>query len=199
MNPQGCRVQAFKTPSAEEAAHDFLWRIHQAVGAKGTVTVFNRSHYEDVLVARVHNLVPKEVWSLRYDYINAFERELADNGTHILKFFLYISQQEQLTRFKERLDDPTKQWKISLSDYREREFWDDYIEAYEDALHKCSTHHAPWFVIPSNHKWYRNLAISQILVEHLEALKMEFPQPTVDLKQVRRKYHNAKKETHKGR
>ena len=122
MNPQGCQVQAFKTPSVEEAAHDFLWRVHKAVGGKGTVTVFNRSHYEDVLVVRVHKLVPKDVWSRRYDHINDFEKELTDNGTHILKFFLHISKEEQLFRFKERLNDPTKQWKISESDYLEREF-----------------------------------------------------------------------------
>jgi PPK2 family polyphosphate:nucleotide phosphotransferase len=199
MNPQGCRVQAFKTPSAEEAAHDFLWRVHKAVGPKGTVTVFNRSHYEDVLVVRVHKLVPKKVWSGRYDHINSFEKELIDSGTHILKFFLHISKEEQLIRFKERLNDPTKQWKISESDYLDREFWDDYMKAYEDALRECSTDAAPWFIIPSNHKWFRNLAVSQILVEHLEALKMEFPKPAVDLKRIRRKYHRAEKEEHKRR
>jgi PPK2 family polyphosphate:nucleotide phosphotransferase len=133
MNPQGCRVQAFKTPSAEEAAHDFLWRVHKAVGSKGMVTVFNRSHYEDVLVVRVHKLVPKKVWSPRYSHINNFEKELSDSGMHILKFFLHISKEEQLARFKERLNDPTKQWKISESDYLEREYWDDYMKAYEDA------------------------------------------------------------------
>jgi PPK2 family polyphosphate:nucleotide phosphotransferase len=199
MNPQGCLVQAFKTPSAEEAAHDFLWRVHKALGGKGTVTVFNRSHYEDVLVVRVHKLVPKEVWSGRYDHINDFEKELTDSGTHILKFFLHISKEEQLFRFKERLNDPTKQWKISESDYLEREFWDDYMKAYEDVLRECSTDAAPWFVIPSNHKWFRNLAVSQILVEHLEALKMEFPKPTVDLKQIGRRYHRAEKDAHRHR
>jgi len=199
MNPQGCLVQAFKTPSAEEAAHDFLWRVHKAVGGKGTVTVFNRSHYEDVLVVRVHKLVRKGVWSGRYDHINDFEKELTDSGTHILKFFLHISKEEQLFRFKERLNDPTKQWKISESDYLEREFWDDYMKAYEDVLRECSTDAAPWFVIPSNHKWFRNLAVSQILVEYLEALKMEFPKPTVDLKQIGRRYHRAEKDAHRHR
>jgi PPK2 family polyphosphate:nucleotide phosphotransferase len=189
MNPQGCLVQAFKTPSAEEAAHDFLWRVHKAVGGKGTVTIF----------VRVHKLVPKEVWSRRYDHINDFEKELTDSGTHILKFFLHISKEEQLFRFKERLNDPTKQWKISESDYLEREFWDDYMKAYEDVLRECSTDAAPWFVIPSNHKWFRNLAVSQILVEYLEALKMEFPKPTVDLKQIGRRYHRAEKDAHRHR
>jgi PPK2 family polyphosphate:nucleotide phosphotransferase len=194
MNPQGCRVQAFKPPSVEEAAHDFLWRVHKAVGGRGTVTIFNRSHYEDVLVARVHGLVPKKIWSRRYDHINSFEKELADNSTHILKFFLHISKDEQLRRFRERLLDPTKQWKISESDYREREFWNDYMAAYEDALKECSTDQAPWFIIPANHKWFRNLAVGQIVVEHLEALKMKFPAPTMDLKRIERKYHHAEKE-----
>ena len=194
MNPQGCRVQAFKPPSVEEAAHDFLWRVHKAVGGRGTVTIFNRSHYEDVLVARVHDLVPKKIWSRRYGHINSFERELADNGIHILKFLLHISKDEQLRRFKQRLADPTKQWKISESDYREREFWSEYMTAYEDALKECSTDHAPWFIIPSNHKWFRNLAVAEIIMEHLEALKMKFPEPTVDLNQIERKYHHAEKE-----
>jgi PPK2 family polyphosphate:nucleotide phosphotransferase len=194
MNPQGCRVQAFKPPSAEEAAHDFLWRVHKAVGGRGTVTIFNRSHYEDVLVARVHDLVPKKTWSRRYGHINSFEKELADNDTHILKFFLHISKDEQLRRFKQRLVDPTKQWKINESDYREHEFWNEYMTAYEDAMKKCSTDYAPWFIIPANHKWFRNLAVAEIVVEHLEALKMKFPEPTVDLKLIERKYHQAEKE-----
>jgi PPK2 family polyphosphate:nucleotide phosphotransferase len=191
MNPQACQVHSFKPPSPEEASHDFLWRVHKAVGGRRLVTVLNRSRYEDVLVVRVHDLVPKKVWSKRYDHINAFEKELTDNGTHILKFFLHISKDEQLRRFKQRLDDPAKQWKISESDYREREFWSDYMTAYERALEECSTIHAPWFVIPSNHKWFRNLAVSQFIVEHFEALKMKFPEPTVDPKQIERKYHRA--------
>jgi len=191
MNPQSCVVHAFKAPSVEDASHDFLWRVHKAVGPRGTVTIFNRSQYEDVLVTRVHHLVPKKVWRQRFAQINAFEKELADNGSLILKFFLHISKDEQLRRFKQRLDDPTKQWKISESDYREREFWNDYIDAYEDVLKECSTDYAPWFVIPSNHKWFRNLAVSQIIVEHLEALEMKFPKPAVDLKQIERKYHHA--------
>jgi len=194
MNPQGARVYGFKVPSAEEAAHDFLWRIHQAAPKRGQVAVFNRSHYEDVLVSRVHNLVPKKVWSKRYDLINDFEKNLVDNGTHILKFYLHISADEQLRRFKQRIDDPARHWKISESDYREREYWDDYTKAFEDALGNCSTEHAPWFVIPADHKWFRNLAVSQIVVETLEALKMEFPNPAVDIREVREKYHKAEEE-----
>jgi PPK2 family polyphosphate:nucleotide phosphotransferase len=199
MNPQGCRVYSFKTPSAEELAHDYLWRIHQETPRKGYVTIFNRSHYEDVLVVRVHNLVPKEVWSKRYDEINNFEKELIDNGTHILKFFLHIDEEEQLARFKQRLDDPNRHWKISESDYTEREYWNDYQKAYEEAISKCSTNHAPWYIIPSNHKWFRNLAVSQILVDTLESLKMKFPAPTVNIADIKKKYHAAEKEEKKGK
>ena len=193
MNPQGCRVAGFKQPSAEEAAHDFLWRIHQAAPARGRVTIFNRSHYEDVLVVRVHDLVPKAVWSRRYDEINAFEEELAAAGTHILKFFLHISKKEQLGRFKARLDDPAKQWKISESDYKERKLWDDYMGAYEAVLSRCSTEQAPWFVIPSDHKWFRNLAVARVVIEYLEDMDMKVPSPSVDLAHVRREYHSAKR------
>jgi PPK2 family polyphosphate:nucleotide phosphotransferase len=192
MNPQGCTVAQFRQPTAEEAAHDFLWRAHRATPARGQVAIFNRSHYEDVLVVRVHDLVPKSEWSLRYDRINAFEQGLADQGTQIFKFFLHISSEEQLARFKARLDDPTKQWKISESDYQERKSWSSYVTAYEEALSRCSTEHAPWFIIPSNHKWFRNLAIGRILVEHLESLKLSYPTPTVDLGRIRREYHAAK-------
>ncbi len=191
MNPQGCRVTGFRQPSVEEQAHDFLWRIHRETPAKGQVAIFNRSHYEDVLVVRVHKLVKRKVWSRRYDQINAFEKELVSNDTHILKFFLHISKDEQLKRFEDRLDDPMKQWKISESDYQERAFWDDYIPAYEEVLSRCSTPHAPWFVIPSDHKWFRNLAIARIVVEYLEALDTKLPKPSVDLKQIRREYHAA--------
>jgi PPK2 family polyphosphate:nucleotide phosphotransferase len=194
MNPQGCRVTGFRQPSTLEQAHDFLWRIHQATPAKGQVAIFNRSHYEDVLVVRVHDLVPQAVWSRRYEQINEFEKGLADSNTHILKFYLHISKEEQLKRFEDRLNDPTKQWKISESDYKEREFWDDYMVAYEAALSDCSTAHAPWFVVPSNHKWFRNLVIARIVVEHLEALDMKLPEPSVDLKHIRREYHAAKRE-----
>jgi PPK2 family polyphosphate:nucleotide phosphotransferase len=192
MNLQGCRVTAFREPSAEEAAHDFLWRVHRATPRRGEVVVFNRSHYEDVLVVRVHNLVSQDVWSRRYDTINAFEKGLVEQNTCILKFYLHISKKEQLKRFKDRLDDPSKQWKISEADYKERNSWDQYMAAYEDALSQCSTAHAPWFIIPADHKWFRNLAVARIVVEHLEALKMEYPSPTVDLKRIRREYHAAK-------
>lgn len=191
MNPQGCRVAAFKEPSAEELAHDFLWRVHKAAPANGEVVIFNRSHYEDVLVVRVHNLVPKDVWSLRYDQINAFEKGLAEHDTQILKFYLHISKAEQLKRFKQRLDTPSKYWKISEADYTERGYWNDYVAAYEEALSRCSTEHAPWFIIPANHKWFRDLAIARIVVEHLETLKMKYPKPTVDLAHIRREYHAA--------
>jgi PPK2 family polyphosphate:nucleotide phosphotransferase len=194
MNPQGCRVAAFKQPSAKELAHDFLWRIHPAAPGRGEVAIFNRSHYEDVLIVRVHNLVAKAVWSRRYNRINDFEKELAEGDTHILKFYLHISKEEQLKRFRDRLDDPAKQWKISEADYKERSFWDDYMVAYEDALFRCSTEHAPWFVIPADHKWFRNLAVSRIVVEHLEKMKMEFPPPSVDIEHIRQEYHSAKRE-----
>ncbi len=195
MNPQGTRVQPFKVPSHEEAAHDFLWRVHAHVPARGEVVIFNRSHYEDVLVVRVHDLVPKEVWSTRYARINEFELNLVDAGTHILKFFLYLSKEEQLRRFKQRIDDPARRWKISEADYSEREYWPRYVEAYRDALEKTSTKHAPWFIIPADHKWFRNLAVSAIVVDALGSLGMKLPKPTVDLNAIRRKYHRAESES----
>jgi PPK2 family polyphosphate:nucleotide phosphotransferase len=192
MNAAGCRVVGFKQPTPQDLNHDFLWRIHPNVPGKGEVVIFNRSHYEDVLVVRVHQLAPEKVWSKRYDLINDFERLLAtENDTTILKFFLYISKDEQLSRFKRRLDDPARQWKISEADYKERENWDDYISAFEDVLHKTSTDYAPWFVIPSNHKWFRDLAVSQIIAHTLENLHMKLPKPTVDIADIRRKYHAA--------
>jgi PPK2 family polyphosphate:nucleotide phosphotransferase len=193
MNPSGCSVTGFKQPTPEELEHDFLWRVHPHAPGKGEVAIFNRSHYEDVLVVRVHKLVPTAVWSKRYDLINDFERQLTvENGTTILKFFLYISKDEQLARFKQRLDDPARQWKISESDYKERKYWPDYIQAFEDMLRKTSTDHAPWYVIPSNHKWFRNLAVSQIITHTLESLDMKLPKPTVDLADIRRQYQEAK-------
>jgi PPK2 family polyphosphate:nucleotide phosphotransferase len=192
MNPQGCRVVAFKQPSVEENAHDFLWRIHRAAPARGEVVIFNRSHYEDVLIARVHNLVPESVWSRRYEQINDFEKGLAEQNTHILKFYLHISKDEQLKRFKDRLNDPAKQWKISEADYKERSYWDQYVAAYDDALARCSTTHAPWFIIPANHKWFRNLAVSRIVVEYLEGLNLTYPPPTVDIDHIRKEYHAEK-------
>jgi PPK2 family polyphosphate:nucleotide phosphotransferase len=185
VNPQGCRVTSFKSPSAEEMAHDFLWRIHAAVPRIGDFGVFNRSQYEDVLVVRVHNIVPKEVWSARYEQINEFEEILAGNNVQILKFFLHISKDEQKKRFLERLDDPKKHWKLSEADFNERKYWDDYTKAYEAALSRCSTRHAPWFIIPANKKWFRNLAVSHILVETLEELKMKTPPPSIDIKKLR--------------
>ena len=193
MNPQGCIVHGFKQPSAEEAAHDFLWRIHQHCPAKGQVAIFNRSHYEDVLVVRVHKLVPEAVWSRRYDHINAFEALLADSGTRIVKFYLHISKEEQLERFSKRIEDPARHWKISEGDYSERPYWDDYIAAFEEALQRCSQPHAPWYVIPANHKWFRNLAVSRILVEELEEMNPAFPPPTVDMAEIKRKFHQAEK------
>jgi PPK2 family polyphosphate:nucleotide phosphotransferase len=185
VNPQGCKVTSFKKPSAEEASHDFLWRIHKAVPPIGDIGIFNRSHYEDVLVARVHNLVPKNMWSRRYDQINRFEHMLHENNVRILKFFLHISKDEQKERFQQRIDDKDRQWKISESDFVERKFWDDYTKAYEDALTKCSTPQAPWYVIPSNKKWFRNLAVSHIIVETLEEMHMKFPPPSVDVKKIK--------------
>ena len=195
MNPAGCKVIGFKQPTADDLEYDFLRRVHPHVPGKGNVAIFNRSHYEDVLVVRVHNLVPEKKWSRRYDLINEFERLLrVENGTTILKFMLYISKEEQLSRFKQRLDDPARQWKISEADYKERSYWDEYIAAFEDMLHKTSTDYAPWFVVPANHKWFRDLAISQIITRTLENLDMKLPNPTVDLADIKRKYHAAVEE-----
>ncbi len=184
VNPQGCRVTSFKVPTAEEADHDFLWRIHKAVPGKGEIGIFNRSHYEEVLVVRVHGITPPEVWERRYREINAFEEFLAGNGTVIRKFFLHISRDEQKERFEERIQDPTKQWKVNPRDLDERKLWDDYTAAFEEALSRCSTAHAPWYIIPANRKWFRNLAISEILVETLEALDMRYPPPECDVTQL---------------
>ena len=191
VNPLSCNAFAFKVPTAEEAAHDFLWRHHKAAPARGWMTIFNRSHYEAVLVERVHKLVPKKVWSKRYEEINAFERLLHRNGTTVIKMFLHMSKDEQLQRFKDRIDDKAKRWKISEADYEERKFWDDYMEAYEDALSKTSSKYAPWYVVPSDHKHIRNLVASQIIADTLEELKISRPKPSVDLADIRKKYHEA--------
>ena len=175
VNPAGCTVTSFKVPTAEEAAHDFLWRVHKAVPQKGYIGIFNRSHYEDVLVTRVHKLVPEKVWKSRYGLINDFEELLTESHVVLLKFFLHISKDEQKRRFDARKDEPSKNWKISGADAREREFWDDYQTAYQDALEKCTTRCAPWYVIPANQKWFRNLAVSQIIVDALEELDMKYP------------------------
>jgi|SRR5215469_5051626 len=185
VNPQGCRVTSFKVPSAEEREHDFLWRIHKAVPTLGEIGIFNRSHYEDVLVVRVHGLVSKNVWSKRYDQINAFEEYLTKNGVTILKFYLHISKEEQKKRILERVKDPDKHWKISEADFKEREYWNEYVDAYEDLLSRCSTKGAPWFIIPANKKWFRNLAVSHIIQETLEDLQLQYPKPTVDLKKLK--------------
>jgi len=190
MNVQGTEVSHFNEPTPEERNHDFLWRVHQRAPGKGTVGIFNRSYYEDVLVVRVHNLVPEQEWSKRYASIDDFEKLLRkQNNTRIVKFFLHISKDEQLARFKERLDEPSHNWKISESDYSERSYWDDYVKAYEEIFERTSTKHAPWYVIPSNHKWFRNLAVSQILAEVMDDMHMKLPEPTVDLEAIRRKYH----------
>ena len=193
MNPQGCRVAHFREPSAEEAAHDFLWRAHKAAPQRGEVVIFNRSHYEDVLVVRVRDSVPKAVWSQRYKRINGFEKELAENGTLVLKFFLHISKPEQLRRLKARIDDPAKHWKLNEGDYADREHWDDYMDAYQDALRKCSSADAPWYVIPADHKWFRNLAVARIVVEHMDGLKLDYPKPSVDIKKIEALYRKAAK------
>ena len=192
LNPQDVTVTPFKMPESTERRHDFLWRIHNAVPEYGDIGIFNRSHYEDVLVVRVHDLVPEKTWAKRYDEINDFEKLITtQNNTTILKFFLHISQEEQLARFEKRLDDPARQWKISESDYKERGYWDEYTKAFEDVLNKTSTEHAPWFIVPSNHKWFRDLAISQIIVRAMKDMDMQFPEPTVNLAEIRRKYHQA--------
>jgi PPK2 family polyphosphate:nucleotide phosphotransferase len=172
VNPQSCYVQAFKEPTEEELAHDFLWRVHKATPGKGNMAIFNRSHYEDVLIARVHNLVPEEVWSKRYKEINFFEKLLANNNTIILKFFLYISYDEQTKRFQARMRDKDKTWKISASDWHERKYWEDYQKAYEDVLTQCNE--CPWYIVPANHKWYRNLAVAHTLVMTMRKYKDEW-------------------------
>ena len=186
VNPSGCEVTAFKVPTAEEAEHDFLWRAHRAAPRSGHIVIFNRSHYEDVIVTRVHHAVPRKVIKQRYDHINGFERMLADNDTVVLKFFLHISKREQARRLRERLDDPAKQWKFSVNDLAERKRWPHYMAAYEKALSHCNARWAPWYVIPSNHKWYRNLAVASVLVDTLERLHCRYPQPQLSPAQLRR-------------
>jgi PPK2 family polyphosphate:nucleotide phosphotransferase len=175
FNPQGCTVTGFGVPTPDELAHDFLWRIHRHTPARGSVAVFNRSHYEDVLVVRVRELVPREVWSERYDRINAFEEQLAADGTTIVKLFLHISRDEQRQRLQARIDTPEKRWKFRIGDLEERKRWDGYIAAYEDVLDRCSTADAPWYVIPADRKWFRNLAVARILVDTLDDMKLAYP------------------------
>jgi PPK2 family polyphosphate:nucleotide phosphotransferase len=174
VDPQGCRVESFKVPTEEELAHDFLWRVHRVAPRKGMLGVFNRSHYEDVLVVRVHKLVPKDVWNARYDQINDFERLLAANRTIVLKFFLHISKDEQEERLLAREQEVEKAWKLSAGDWRERDYWDEYQRAYEDALSRGSADAAPWYIVPANRKWYRNLAIAETLVKTLKGYREEW-------------------------
>jgi PPK2 family polyphosphate:nucleotide phosphotransferase len=181
FNPMGCLVTSWKAPTPIELAHDYLWRIHQRTPAKGEISIFNRSHYEDVLVVRVHELVAKDVWSKRYDQINEFERLLTTSGTTILKFFLWIDRDEQKARFQARLDDPDKRWKFRIRDLEERKLWDSYVAAFEDMLERCSTTDAPWYLIPSNRKWFRNLAVADIVADVVDDLKPEYPPCPDDL------------------
>ncbi|GBH31086.1 polyphosphate kinase 2 family protein [Sphingobium xenophagum] len=194
LNPQGTTVHRFTQPTREQMAHDFLWRVHSCAPAKGEIAVFNRSHYEDVLVTRVHKLVPRRECFARFEAINDFERQLHRNGTSILKFYLHISPDEQLERFRRRLDDPMRNWKISESDYLEREFWPKYVHAYEEVFERTSTKHSPWFVIPSNYKWFRDLAISEIIASTLEGMKLRPPAPSVDLDDIKQRFHHAETE-----
>ncbi len=184
VNPVGVRVANFKAPTPEELDHDYLWRVHQETPGRGEIVIFNRSHYEDVLVVRVHQMVPAERWQRRYDHINQFERILADEGTTILKFFLHIDLDEQKERLQARLDEPHKRWKFNRRDLKERRLWPAYMEAYEDALSKTSTPWAPWYVVPANRKWYRNLVVATVLVETLEGLGMSYPEPEGNLDDI---------------
>jgi PPK2 family polyphosphate:nucleotide phosphotransferase len=185
VNPQGCAVTSFKKPTPLELSHDFLWRIHAAVPPRGMIGIFNRSHYESVLVERVKKLVPKGVWSKRYDHINAFERMLADEGVTILKFFLHISKDEQRQRLEKRLADPAKNWKFNPADLVERKLWDDYQDAFDDLLERCSTDYAPWYVVPADRKWFRNWVLSETIVHTMESLDMKFPPPAAGLDKIR--------------
>jgi PPK2 family polyphosphate:nucleotide phosphotransferase len=181
VNPQGVKVAAIKAPTPEELSHDYLWRIHKHTPGRGEIVIFNRSHYEDVLVVRVHELVPKEVWSKRYHHINDFERMLADEGTTILKFYLHISKEEQKERLQARLDEPHKRWKFAKRDLAERKRWPEYMKAYEDVLNQTSTDWAPWYIVPANRKWYRDWVVSKVIVETLKGLNMQYPEPEEEL------------------
>ena len=184
VNPQGVRVASFKAPTSEELAHDYLWRVHKQTPGKGEIVIFNRSHYEDVLVVRVHNLVPEAVWSKRYDHINAFERTLADEGTTLLKFFLHIGLDEQKERFQARLAEPHKHWKFNPGDLEERKLWGDYMAAYEEAIGRTSTEWSPWYIVPANRKWYRNLVVATVITETLKGLDIQYPEPGYDLGEI---------------
>lgn len=184
VNPQGVKVKSFKRPTDEELSHDYLWRVHKHTPATGEIVIFNRSHYEDVVTVRVRNLVPKKTWKKRFSHINSFEKMLSDEGTTIIKFFLHISKEEQKERFQARLDEKDKNWKFRLGDLETRKKWDEYMDAYSDMLERTSTKHAPWYVIPANRKWYRNLVITSIIIDKLEGLNMQFPEHKEDLSNV---------------
>ena len=185
INPQGCKVASFKTPNSTELAHDFLWRIHQNVPRRGHIVVFNRSHYEDVLIVRVKELAPKDIVKKRYDHINNFEALLHDEGTHVVKFFLHISRDHQKAQLQERLDTPEKNWKFSPQDIPERLRWDDYQKAFEHVFEKCSTPEAPWYIVPAERKWFRNLLVAQVLVETLESMNLEYPKVDFDPREIK--------------
>ena len=184
FNPQSCAVKAFKEPTAEDLSHDFLWRIHKRAPSRGEIVVFNRSHYEDIIQPRVHKTIHKSIWSQRYEHINAFERCLSDNSIKIIKFFLHISKEEQRKRLEERMNDPSKQWKVSESDITERKFWKNYTVAYQDIINRCSNLWAPWYIIPANKKWFRNLVVALVIVDTLERMKPKFPKPTINLSKM---------------
>ncbi len=184
LNPQGCQVWSFKKPSDEEANHDFLWRYHQRAPQRGMISIFNRSHYEDVLVVRVKELVPKEVWQERYHLINEFEHMLTLNNIRVIKFFLHISKDEQKRRLESRLEDPDKHWKFSSNDIKERKFWDDYQIAFQDAINNCSTAYAPWYVVPANKKWYRNLVVARTIADTLESMNPQYPAAEAGLENI---------------
>jgi PPK2 family polyphosphate:nucleotide phosphotransferase len=184
VNPEGIRVVSFKAPTPVQLDHDYLWRVHPEVPGRGEMVIFNRSHYEDVLIVRVHDLAPEEVWKRRYQQINDFERLLVEEGTTILKFYLHIDKDEQRQRLQDRLNDPSKNWKFNPEDLKERALWDQYMQAYQDVLNKTSTSWAPWYIVPANHKWYRNYVVARVLVETLEGLKMDYPKPAADLSQI---------------
>jgi PPK2 family polyphosphate:nucleotide phosphotransferase len=184
FNPQSCTVKAFKEPTTEDLSHDFLWRIHKRAPSRGEIVVFNRSHYEDIIQPRVHKTIHKSIWSQRYEHINAFERCLSDNSIEIIKFFLHISKEEQRKRLEERMNDPSKQWKVSERDITDRKFWNSYTVAYQDIINRCSNLWAPWCIIPANKKWFRNLVVALIIIDTLERMKPKFPKPTINLSKM---------------
>lgn len=184
FNPQSCRVVSFKEPTTEETAHDYLWRVHKALPSKGEITIFNRSHYEDIIEVRVHKMIPPSIWSQRYRQINEFEQYLSENNIKIIKLFLHISKDEQNKRLEDRLKDPKKRWKINEKDIQKRKYWDEYLKAHEDIINKCNASWAPWYIIPSNIKWFRNIVVATILVHTLEGMKLSFPEPKVDISKM---------------